>query len=95
MLIWETTTDANVNQLIGDLFAKAMDVVKQIGPWDKPRLRNPTKGNLRISFLVSDGLYFGEGSMDVLFNDKLASPTLTAATSLMQYLTKKSLEVKK
>ena len=95
VLIWETTTDANVNQLTGDLFAKAMDVVKQIGPWDKPRKPHPSKGNMRLSFLVSDGLYFGEGSMDVLFNDKLASPTLTIATSLMQYLTKKSLEVKK
>jgi len=33
--------------------------------------------------------------MDVLFNDKLASPTLTVVTSLMQYLTKKSLDAKK
>ncbi len=94
VVIWETTTDANVNQLTNDLFAKAMDVVKQIGPWDKPRKPHPSKGNMRLSFFVSDGLYFGEGSMNVLFNDKLASPTLTVATSLMQYLTKKSLEAK-
>ena len=95
VLIWETTTDATVNQLTKDLFAKSVEVVNQIGPWDKPRKSHPAKGNMRLSFLVSDGLYFGEGSMDVLFNDKLASPTLTIATSLMQYLTKKSLEPKK
>ena len=95
VLIWETTTDAIVNQLTKDLFAKSVEVVNQIGPWDKPRKSHPAKGNMRLSFLVSDGLYFGEGSMDVLFNDKLASPTLTIATSLMQYLTKKSLEAKK
>ena len=95
VLIWETTTDANVNQLTDDLFANAMDVVKQIGPWDKPRKPHPSRGNMRLSFLVSDGLYFGEGSINVLFNDKLASTALTIATSLMQYLTKKSLEAKK
>ena len=95
VLIWETTTDATANQLTQDLFAKAMDVVNQIGPWDKPRKPHPSKGNMRLNFLVSDGHYFGEGSMDVLFNDKLAAPTLSIATSLMQYLTKKSLETKK
>jgi hypothetical protein len=90
MLIWETTTDEKGNNLTNDLFTKSKEIIKQIGPWDQPRRPHPTKGNVRITFLVSDGLYFGEGPMDVLFNDPLASPALTAATELMKYLTEKS-----
>jgi hypothetical protein len=41
----------------------------------------------RISFLVADGLYFGEAPLNNLFNDPLAAPALQAATALMQFLT--------
>lgn len=91
ILIWETT-DEKSNELTKDLFLKSQSVVDKIGLWDKPRRPHPTKGNVRITFLVSDGLYFGEASSSVLFNDPLASPALTAATYLMKYLTEKSLE---
>ena len=92
ILIWETTDDEAANQLTGELFAYSQSIVEQIGAWDKPRRPNPTRGNVRITFLVSDGLYFGEGPLDVLFSDPLASPALAKATDLMQYLTQKSLE---
>lgn len=91
MIIWETTTDETANELTKKLFSDSQVIVNQIGPWDKPRKPHPAKGNVRLSFLVSDGLYFGEGSIDVLFNDQMASPALTSATHLMQYLTEKSL----
>ncbi len=94
IIIWENTTDTAANELTADLFRKSMDIVKQIGPWDKPRKQHPETGNTRISFLVSDGLYFGEASTDVLFSDAMVSPALTSATYLMQYLTEKSLEQK-
>ena len=92
LLIWENTSDANANQLTNDLFAKSQKIVAQIGPWDKPRRPNPAKGNTRISFLVSDGLYFGEAPTNTLFSDPLASPALTSAAQLMQYLTERSLQ---
>ncbi|HEY2721265.1 MAG TPA: hypothetical protein VGI82_06055 [Chitinophagaceae bacterium] len=85
MIIWETT-DETFHALTNDLFLKAWDVINQIGPWDKPRRPWPAKGLVRISFLVSDGLYFGEAPINVLFNDPLAKPSLTAATALMNYL---------
>ncbi len=91
MLIWETT-DSTSSQLTEDLFSKSTAIVNKIGPWDKPRRPAPTKGNARITFLVSDGLYFGEGSMNVLFNDKMARPALNSATMLLKYLTEKSSE---
>lgn len=95
ILVWETTDDIAANKITNDLFASSQDIVNQIGAWDKPRRPNPTKGNVRITFLVSDGLYFGEGPMDVLFSDPMASPALTKATELMQYLTQKSLDTNK
>lgn len=93
IVIWEMA-DEKSNELTEDLFLKSQNIVNQIGAWDKPRRPAPTTGNARITFLVSDGLYFGEGPINVLFNDQLASPALTSATYLMQYLIEKSLETK-
>ena len=95
ILVWETTNDEAANKITTDLFASSQNIVNQIGVWDKPRRPNPTKGNTRITFLVSDGLYFGEGPIDVLMNDSMSNPALTKATELMQYLTQKSLDTNK
>ncbi len=94
-LVWETTNDEAANKITNELFTCSQNIVNKIGVWDKPRRPSPTKGNVRITFLVSDGLYFGEGPMDVLFRDPMASPALTKATELIQYLTQKSLDTKK
>ncbi|MEP7127344.1 MAG: hypothetical protein ABI729_00695 [Chitinophagales bacterium] len=93
ILIWEAA-DEKSNELTRDLFLKSQNIVNQIGVWDKPRRPAPAKGSVRITFLVSDGIYFGEGPIDVLFNDAMAKPALTSATYLMKYLTEKSLETK-
>ncbi|MES2829228.1 MAG: hypothetical protein V4687_13785 [Bacteroidota bacterium] len=95
ILVWETIDDLSANKITNELFANSQNIVNQIGVWDKPRLPNPTKGYVRITFLVSDGLYFGEGPINVLFSDPMASPALTNATELMQYLTQKSLDTNK
>lgn len=89
MIIWETT-DATSNELTAKLFAESVKIINQIGPWDKPRRPQPAKGMARISFLVSDGLYFGEAPINTLFADPLASGALMSATSLMQYITEKA-----
>lgn len=90
LLVWETTDDGTANGLTRDLFAAGATVLPQIGPWDKPRLPHPPAGTTRISFVVSDGLYFGQGPTDMFFADPLAQPALLAATKLMQYLTEQS-----
>lgn len=69
ILIWEMTNEKS-NELTQDLFIKSQNIVNQIGVWDNARQPAPAKGNVRITFLVSDGLYFGEGPIDVLFNDQ-------------------------
>jgi hypothetical protein len=42
---------------------------------------------VRITFLVSDGLYFGEGPANIFFKDPMAGPVLNAATQLLQFIT--------
>ena len=91
IIIWETT-DETSNALTKDLFSKSREVIVQIGPSDQPRRPWPAKGDVRISFLVSDGLYFGVAPINALFNDPLAKPSLTAAVALMNYLVERSLQ---
>ncbi|MBD1387348.1 hypothetical protein IDJ75_18815 [Mucilaginibacter rigui] len=89
IIIWETTDTTSAN-LTDKLFDNSYEVVNKIGPWDKPRLPRPKKGVVRITFLVSDGLYFGEGPINVLFSDPMAAPALSSAAELMKYLVEKA-----
>jgi hypothetical protein len=73
-----------VEKLAKELIASAQPVVDQIGPWEKKRLPQPAVGKVRITMLVSDGLYFGEGPFEVLGSDPLAGPVLNKATRLLQ-----------
>jgi hypothetical protein len=68
----------------------AQTVVARIGPWDKPRLPPPKLGNVRLTFLVSDGLYFGEGPQRALARDKVGGPVLAAAAELLVAITNAS-----
>lgn len=90
ILIWENEDDTSL-ELTKRLFETSNYIIQQIGPWNEPRKPAPPEGMVRISFLVSDELYFGEGPMQVLFNDELAGPALLAATHLMKYITEKAL----
>jgi hypothetical protein len=70
--------------LAKDLVTVSQPVVNQTGPWDKQRLPPPTAGNVRMTFLVSDGLYFGEGGFAALQQDAMAGPILATAARLLQ-----------
>lgn len=58
-------------------------IVAAIGPWEEERLPPPKFGHIRMTFLVSDGLYFGEGPMGAMQRDGLAGPLISAATNLL------------
>ena len=89
MVVWEAPTSAS-NALLDRLFAESEVVVGKIGPWNKQRLSQPGNGDIRLNFLVSDGLYFGQGPFDVLSNDPMGGPVIDAATKLMVFLTDQS-----
>ena len=74
----------NFVPLVKSLFASSEAVVGRIGPWKEARLAPPRLGNIRLTFLVSDGLYFGEGAMSALQRDQMAGPVIQQATTLLQ-----------
>jgi hypothetical protein len=61
-------------------------IVGKIGPWNKPRLPPPAGDHARLTFLVSDGLYFGEGPFSTLANDPMSADLVRAATALLTVL---------
>lgn len=71
-----------VNQLAKHLLALAQPIVARIGPWDKARLPPPKRPDVRITFIVSDGLYFGQGPAEVMQRDALAGPLLLQGAQL-------------
>ena len=78
----EGTPSAFDNE-ITNVIEGSKPIVAAIGPWDKARLPPPVEGNIRMTFFVSDGLYFGEGPMDAMQRETLASPLISAATQLL------------
>ena len=76
-----------------DVFAKANHLIRvsqlavdQHGPSDESRRPPPEGELLRLSFLVSDGLYFGEGSYEAFMDDPAGEPVLTAGGELLVQL---------
>jgi hypothetical protein len=89
LLIWDTS-DLQSALITKRIFDASEQIIAKIGPWNQPRKSAPPKGMLRISFLLTDGLYFGEGPVNTMFNDPMASPALTAATSMLKFITEKA-----
>ena len=48
------------------------------------RLPPPGRDRVRLSFLVSDGLYFGDGEMAVMSREALGGPVIARAGELLQ-----------
>jgi len=77
------------------LLRHSQTAVNRIGPSDQPR-RPPPRGDVaRLTFLVSDGLYFGEGDYDVLIEDPMAAPILGTASELLVMVVDAALEKQK
>jgi hypothetical protein len=70
--------------MVSRLMELSQPLVDRIGPWDKARLPPPAKPNVRLSFLVSDGLYFGQGPLQALGKDPAAAPIIGHAAKLVQ-----------
>ncbi|HTD22135.1 MAG TPA: hypothetical protein VK738_05755 [Terriglobales bacterium] len=73
-----------VQTKIRKLLDASQPVVERIGPWEKARLAPPPMGTIRMTFLVSDGFYFGQGPLNVMQRDAMAGPVITAGVELLQ-----------
>jgi hypothetical protein len=74
----------SIQPLVRSLLNASQSIIERIGPWKNPRLPPPKSGNIRLTFLVSDGLYFGEGPMPKMQQDPMAARVIRDATALMQ-----------
>lgn len=84
---------ATLQPLVQQLFAASTVIVDRIGPWHKSRLPPPHgTGSVRLSFLVSDGLYFGQGPMSTMQRDATAGPIISAVTTLLKTVVQLSLQ---
>ncbi len=72
------------------LLAVSQPVVNQIGPWEQARLSPPAKGVIRMTFLVSDGLYLGQGPFHQMQEDPMAGPVIAASLDLLQAVADKT-----
>ena len=78
--------EPTLQPLVQRLLAASQAVVDRIGPSDRARGAPPQR-NVRLNFIVSDGLYFGEGPMNALMNDALAGPVLMAGVAILDRVT--------
>jgi hypothetical protein len=67
-------------------------VVDRIGPATEPRRAPPTADLTRMTFLVSDGLYFGEAATDDMYADALGGPVMGNAAELLSMLVDHALQ---
>lgn len=72
-----------IESKVKELMQVSQGLIGRMGPWEKQRLPPPKQGNVRITFLVSDGLYFLEGSFeDILRDTDMGGPVLLKAQEL-------------
>jgi hypothetical protein len=69
-----------------ELLHASQRMVNGNGPSDMPRLPPPTGDMIRMNFLVSDGLYFGQGSYGALMEDQFAPAVIHATADLLREL---------
>jgi hypothetical protein len=74
---------ATLKPQVHALFAAAQALVDRIGLWTEERLPPPRTRRVRLTFLGSDGLYFGEGDIADLTRDELGGPVFNAAVQLL------------
>lgn len=73
-----------VVELAQKLIQVSRPTVDQIGPWSQPRRAPPARGDIRLTFLVADGLYFGEGPYSLLRIEPLAAQVIRTAEQLLE-----------
>ena len=84
----------NVREQANKLLAVSGGAIAQLGPWQGARLAPPKAGNARMTFLVSDGLYFGEGPLPGIDRDQIGGPVLYEAGKLLTVVVETALAKK-
>jgi len=74
----------SIQPYVDRLFSASEPLVARMGPSTEPRRPPPKHGQVRLTFLVSDGFYFGEGPMSAMERDSRAGLVIQKALELLQ-----------
>jgi hypothetical protein len=69
-----------------DYFVSSAALAEQLLPSDKPRFPPTFAGMARITLLLSDGRYFGQGPGNNLSKDEMSGPIIRQANNLLANL---------
>lgn len=86
-VIWEHP-DNRLDPLIDAVLQAGQNAANKSGPMEGARPGPPPVNNVRLNMLTPGGQQYGQGSFDWLGKDAIGGPLLSAATYLMQALTK-------
>ena len=85
-VVWEDV-DPAIDALVADVLQAAVKILPYIGLSSEPLRSPPGTSSARLSILTPDGFAFGEGPLEVLGRDQMASSLLGPATALIAKLT--------
>jgi len=83
--LWDVSQPPRRDRLI-KCFSSATALAAQLKPTDQPRFSPPFSGMARVTLLLSDGRYFGQGPGHHLTKDPLSGPLIKQANSLLTEL---------
>jgi DNA-binding transcriptional regulator YhcF (GntR family) len=85
---------AEIKERIETILSISRKIIGKAEPWNKARPSPPPADEFRITFLVTDGVYVGQGKLAELNSDPVASAMVALAGELMVILAKRAREAK-
>lgn len=76
----------NIDSVIDRVNNISIKVCNEIGPWEGDRLPRPRGSTARFTYLMSDGIYFGNGHISELSKDPMGSAILISGAEIMKLL---------
>jgi hypothetical protein len=80
--------DAAISAKGRELLARSAGLLAHLDPWKEQRVIAPPMGIVRITFLASSGLYFGDGEVRQMARDKFGGAAIRSAIDLFKLVDK-------
>ncbi|HVV65283.1 MAG TPA: hypothetical protein VHC42_07425 [Rhizomicrobium sp.] len=80
--------DAAISAKGRELLARSAGLLAHLDPWKEQRVIAPPMGIVRITFLASSGLYFGDGEIRQMARDKFGGAAIRSAVDLFKLVDK-------
>jgi len=91
LFAWDNTaSDVGITDKIEAILMVSQKIIGKAEPWTEPRQAPPAVEGFRISFLVADGFYVGEGQLSEIAGDAAAKALIFEAGDIMVALVNKA-----